>query len=650
MPRRLHELLTQQATEQFVGRTAELAFLLQVLEQATPLVVHVYGIGGIGKSSLLAAFAEQARSQRVITVQLDCHAIEPSPEGFLQALTLAMGGEATTPQAAAERLSGLGQRVILTIDAYELFRLMDSWLRQTFVPYLHENVRLFLFGREPPAAAWSISPGWPGLFHAMRLEPLNQQSAIDLLRQLGVPPDDVARINRVIRGHPLALKLAATTLREQPTSSLEEIATQHLVADLTQLYLRDIHDPLTQQGLEAAAVVRRVTLPLLSALLPGTAPQDVFARLQALPFVTLSSDGLLLHESVQQAIAAHLRAVNPRQYLTLRRAAWHDLRAAIRTATQADVWRYCADLLYLIEQPIVREAFFPSNVQPYTVERAHEADSEAILTITRQHEGAEAACLLEQWWRTVPQAFLAVRDQTNTLIGYYMMVESDSVDPALVRSDPLMNRWWQHLQESPMPKGQQALFCRRWLDLVQGEDFSPTQAACWLEIKASYVALRRTLRRLYCTAVNRDVYGPTLSQLRFRLLPECAVELDGVQYHTAMLDFGPELFNGWLTSLVGRELGVVQPEDILDVEARQLILDGHRIALTPTEFAVLHYLVQREGKVVTRDALIADVWRYRYDGGSNFVDARIRTLRKKMGHHASLIETVPGVGYRFRRG
>jgi hypothetical protein len=161
--------------------------------------------------------------------------------------------------------------------------------------------------------------------------------------------------------------------------------------------------------------------------------------------------------------------------------------------------------------------------------------------------------------------------------------------------------------------------------------------------------MRASLRRIYCPAINASIYGPVLTQLRFRLLPECAIVLDGRRYHTAMLDFGPELFNGWLTSLVGQELGVVPPAELLDVEARELVLPGKRVALTSLEFALMYYLYQRPDKVVTRDKLIADVWHYQYDNGSNFVDVRIRALRKKLGEHAALIETVPGAGYRFRR-
>jgi DNA-binding response OmpR family regulator len=100
---------------------------------------------------------------------------------------------------------------------------------------------------------------------------------------------------------------------------------------------------------------------------------------------------------------------------------------------------------------------------------------------------------------------------------------------------------------------------------------------------------------------------------------------------------------------VRAELGV-EERDILDRDARELVYDGNRIGLTPLEFGVMTYLQDNESRAVTRTDLLNEVWGYKYDGGSNVVDARIRSLRKKLGEYAWMIETVTGVGYRFRRG
>jgi two-component system, OmpR family, response regulator len=69
------------------------------------------------------------------------------------------------------------------------------------------------------------------------------------------------------------------------------------------------------------------------------------------------------------------------------------------------------------------------------------------------------------------------------------------------------------------------------------------------------------------------------------------------------------------------------------------------ISLTEREFGLLEHLMRSEGEVCTRMQLLADVWGFGFDPGSNVVDACVRRLRAKLG--PDLIETIRSVGYRF---
>ncbi len=176
---------------------------------------------------------------------------------------------------------------------------------------------------------------------------------------------------------------------------------------------------------------------------------------------------------------------------------------------------------------------------------------------------------------------------------------------------------------------------------------SPVQAACWLDIKRTYMELRPNLRRVYMTVVDLPTYAPVALQLGFRPIPEAGVELDGTYYHAAVLDFGPSSVDGWLAGLVATELGV-EEGGLLDIDARELVIDNQRVGLTQLEFDVMHYLYERDGKAVSRTALLEEVWGYEYEGGSNVVDVVVRSLRKKLRERASVIETVRGLGYLYR--
>ena len=362
-----------------VGRDSELGRLLTVLDDGGPVLVYVHGIAGVGKSALVEAFASQARSAGVTVILLDCRAIEPTDRGFIHTLAAAVGSRASTLGAISGRLGQLGHRVVIVLDTYEVFRFLDTWLRETCLPSLGANVRLVLAGREPPVMDWLASARWHSLVQSVALEPLGEGAAVELLARNGVGELEALRINRFVHGHPLALRLASATLSERPDRNLEGEAMPMVVASLARLYLADVGDPLTRNALSAAASVRRVTRSLLRAMLPDAAPDDAFERLQALPFVRTSSDGLIVHDAVRDAIAGHLRATDPATYRELRRCAWRQLREEVSTAGIEELWRYTADVLYILENPVIREAFFPSGGPQYTVELARGADDHAAI-------------------------------------------------------------------------------------------------------------------------------------------------------------------------------------------------------------------------------------------------------------------------------
>lgn len=90
-------------------------------------------------------------------------------------------------------------------------------------------------------------------------------------------------------------------------------------------------------------------------------------------------------------------------------------------------------------------------------------------------------------------------------------------------------------------------------------------------------------------------------------------------------------------------------EDLeIDLDRHQVWIGGEEISLTVIEFGLLSTLASRRGRVQTRDRLLADVWNYDSDVDSRTVDTHIRRLRSKLGRWAEAIETVRGLGYRFR--
>jgi hypothetical protein len=311
------------------------------------------------------------------------------------------------------------------------------------------------------------------------------------------------------------------------------------------------------------------------------------------------------------------------------------------------MWRYTADLLYILQNPAVREAFFPSTEHLFSVEPARPGDRQAIAEIVGRYEPPTSVAILDAWWQRLPGVFHVARDRTGAVVGFSAYGEMDGVPHRLVEKDPIIRRFWDHLRSHPVPKGQRTLFSRIMISREFGESYSPVQAALWLDLKRRYMELRPQLRRFYSAPRHASTYEPMVnSPLGFELLPGDLLELDDVAYHPLMLDFGPSSVDGWLSRLVASELRI-EDDSILDLARHQLVVDGRRVDLTRLEFEVISYLHERRETVVARAELLRDVWGFDGDGGSNVIEANVRALRRKLGDHASVLETVRGFGYRY---
>jgi two-component system phosphate regulon response regulator PhoB len=85
----------------------------------------------------------------------------------------------------------------------------------------------------------------------------------------------------------------------------------------------------------------------------------------------------------------------------------------------------------------------------------------------------------------------------------------------------------------------------------------------------------------------------------------------------------------------------------VDLAAHRVWVDDDEVALTALEFRLLVTLLQRRGRVQTRDRLLTDVWDVSSEIATRTVDTHVKRLRQKLGGGGALIETLRGVGYRL---
>ena len=87
----------------------------------------------------------------------------------------------------------------------------------------------------------------------------------------------------------------------------------------------------------------------------------------------------------------------------------------------------------------------------------------------------------------------------------------------------------------------------------------------------------------------------------------------------------------------------------IDVDSHEVHVDSKLIELTALEFRLLKELVDKRGRVQSRDQLLSEVWGYNVEVTTRTVDTHIKRLREKLGSMGKYVQTIRGVGYKFSR-
>lgn len=86
---------------------------------------------------------------------------------------------------------------------------------------------------------------------------------------------------------------------------------------------------------------------------------------------------------------------------------------------------------------------------------------------------------------------------------------------------------------------------------------------------------------------------------------------------------------------------------MIDLDGREVYVDGVKINLTPKEYDLLVYLVANKNKAIKRETLLSEIWGYDFYGDDRTIDTHIKMLRNNLGEYREYIETIRGVGYKF---
>jgi DNA-binding CsgD family transcriptional regulator len=528
--------LAAAAAATLVGRVAESARLSSLLAPQGPAVVFVHGPGGIGKTTLVTGTLAQLP---VTCVNLDGRRMEPTVPGALAALGAELGGPAPPSAAAAAEQIAAGGVDVLVIDSFERLNLLDGWIRNELTCALPATVTTVLVGRRGPNQAWRAAPGWRRLLGEMVVGPLTAGDVDRLLAAQDIRGDDAVRIRTFARGHPLAVVVAGEALARRPGLALGSGAPAEVVEELFTVMLDDL-GPRERSVAEAASVLRRVTLPLLAAVLDEPDVEQAWRTLRGLPFMTTTATGVELSGVAAPVLLEALELRDPARVRILRTRA---ARTILDSLAHGPDWESTADLLHLVQNPIIRNAYAPPGMLQHPVEQGRSEDHDEIVAIAHRFAGQESARLVERWWQTRRDSFAVVRAGDGGVAAFSVTATVDD-GAGVLREDPLVRAVADHLRDDPIPPGTGAVVFRWALGRRHGEQPTPEVAAVVTDLKRTYLQLRATLRRVYTVVTDWPAAAPVLRVMGFDLLTE--VPVGGRRFALACLDFGPGGVDAWI--------------------------------------------------------------------------------------------------------
>lgn len=559
MPHRLARRLLEAHHRQFVGRSTECdLFKSSITAPVLPFVVlHVYGPGGVGKSSLLQEFRYQCHQTNAPEYYIDARIIEATPQGFLSALGEVLGHPETDPIAVLEAAEG---RTVLLIDTIETLGPLERWLRSVFLPQLSQETLVVMAGRQPLSLGWRSDPGWKALIHSIPLRNLGEAECRTYLTMAGLPEDQHTPVLQFTHGHALALSLVAEVFAQRPGVQFSPAQDPDVIKSLLDRFVMKVPSQAHRTALEACAMVRFTTESMLSTMVAIPDAHELFEWLRGLSFIESGPLGLYPHDLARSVLVADLRWRNPDWYKTLHHRARVFYNNRLQQA-DAQAQRYILEeYVYLHrDNPLVKPFFVQLQSEwqgqvSLLTDQAGAADFPLLREMVVKHEGPEAAACADLWFERQPEQVQVYRDHTGRPAGFILLLALESTRPEDRAQDPATAAAWSYLQRhAPLRPGERATLFRFWMAEDSHQAVSPVQSLAFVSMVRHYLTTPNLAFTLL-PCITPDFWAFVFAYADLARLTEADYEVDGKPYGVYGHDWRATPPAAWLDLLATREV------------------------------------------------------------------------------------------------
>ncbi|BAZ32742.1 hypothetical protein NIES4074_52490 [Cylindrospermum sp. NIES-4074] len=578
----LLQRLSAERNRRFVGRERELELFLQAI--ASPElpfhILHVFGPGGVGKTTLMQQFLRFAQQSKISTIYVEARNIEAASESFISTLhSLMQLNELDSPlNVLAERK----ERNVILIDTYEAIAQLDEWLREVFLPHLSVDTLIVIAGRNPPSSSWCSDPGWQALMHTLPLRNLSPEESQTYLITQDIPTTQHQAILDFTHGHPLALSLVAEVFAQGKEISFQAESAPNVVKTLLERFVKEVPTPAHRMALEACAVIRLTTEASLNQILSGEVHplghtldvHDLFEWLRGLSFIESGQLGLFPHDLAREVLIADLRWRNPEFYNELHHRARQYYTTRLGQTQGQEKHRVLLDYIFLHrDNPAIRPSFTWGEHSSLVTDSFRETDKTAILGMVAEYEGEASAKIAAHWLQRQPQNVMVFRDSHSEPAGFAMMVALHTATPEDLSADPGAIASWQYLQShAPLRPAEGATIFRFWMARDTYQTVSPTQSLIFINF-VQYFQKTPGLAYTFLPCAQADIWAAMLNYFDLARLPEADFTVGGRHYGVYGHDWRIVSPAAWREILAQKEVGTaVESVDSAPVREPLLVL------------------------------------------------------------------------------
>jgi hypothetical protein len=548
-PSRLADRVASARHSRFVGRVEELDLFRSalVVHELPFSLLYLYGPGGGGKTALVHEFEYICQQAGVPCVYLDARDVRPAPGPFLEAVAAAM--HLPPGSSPLEQLSSGSSRQVLIIDSYEVLVPVEGWLRDTFLPQLSQDVLVVMASTDPPSAAWRADPGWQPLLRVLPLGNLTPKEGKLYLTGRSVPEEQQAEILSFTHGYPLALSLVADLLDQRPGARFQADSAPEILRVLLGQLLRGVPGGAHRAALEACAVVRFTTEPLLAAVLGIPDARDLFEWLRGLSFMQSGPQGLFPHDLVRDILTADLRWRNADCYREFCRRAQAYYVERLRDARGPAQQRALFDYLYLHRDSKALRSYFEwHEVGTLLAEAPKERDLPVLAGIVAEHEGDWASRIAAHWFARQPHG-VTVLWNGRQIAGFLAVVSLHEATAGDLQADPVARLAWEYLRSSaPLGPGEGACVFRFWMARDGYQSVSPVQSLIFIRMLLHHL-VASNLAFTFVACADPDAWAPLFRYAGLTRLPGADFDFGGRRYGIYGHDWRTTPLSGWLEIL-----------------------------------------------------------------------------------------------------